>query len=80
MTTEHAKQMGIDAARAAFRQWGLEDDAEEVVFRHLSRLDTALTAAGLDVETHDDLWAAAETGFRDVAKVLFGHDYVVAGQ
>ena len=80
MTTHDAQQIGIDAAQETYRQWDRQEDAAEVVFRHLSRLDTALTAAGLDAETHDDLWSAAGIAFRDEAEALFGHDYVVSGQ
>lgn len=80
MTIHEAKQIGIDAARAAFKQWDPEGDPAEVVFRYSSRLDTALKAAGLDAETHDDLLYFAQIAFRDTAQVLFGHDYVVAGQ
>lgn len=79
MTTQTAQQIGIEAAREAYRQWDRQDDAVEVVFRHLSRLDSRLRAEGL-TDDDDDLWEAAGETYRAEAEYLFGEDHIVAGQ
>ena len=79
MTTQTAQQIGIDAAREAYRQWDRQDDAVEVVFRHLSRLDSRLRAEGL-TDDDDDLWAASGDAYRTEAAYLFGEDHIVVGQ
>ena len=79
MTAHTAQQIGIEAAREAYRQWDRQDDAVEVVFRHLSRLDSRLRADGL-TDDDDDLWAAAGDAYRTEAAYLFGADHIVAGQ
>lgn len=79
MTAHTAHQIGIEAAREAYRQWDRQDDAPEVVIRHLSRLDSRLRADGL-TDDDDDLWAAAGEAYRAEAEHLFGHDHIVVGQ
>ena len=79
MTAHTAQQIGVEAAREAYRQWDRQDDAVEVVFRHLSRLDSRLRADGL-TDDDDDLWAAAGEGYRAESEYLFGEDHIVVGQ
>jgi len=79
MTTHTAQQIGIEAAREAYRQWDRQDDAVEVVFRHLSRLDSRLRAEGL-TDDDDDLWAVVGESYRTEAEDLFGEDHIVVGQ
>lgn len=79
MTTYTAQQLGIAAAREAYRQWDRLDDASEIVMAHLSRLDTQLRLKGL-TDDDDDLWGAAGEAYRAEAGYLFGRDHIVAGQ
>ena len=79
MTEYEAQQIGIEAAREAYRQWDLVEDPYEVVWRHCTRLHERMRAEGLTGEDDDFVWTAG-LAFRDEAEYLFGADYVVAGQ
>lgn len=83
MTTHTAQQIGIEAAREAYRQSRLlreaAPDAADTVMQHLSRLDSRLRADGL-TDDDDDLWAAAGEAYRAEAEYLFGEDHIVVGQ
>ena len=79
MTEQQAQQIGIEAAREAYRQWDQWEYPYELVWRHCTRLHERMRAEGL---TGDDafVWGTAGLAFRDEAAHLFGVDYVVAGQ
>ena len=79
MTEHTAQQIGIEAAREAYRQWDQLESPYEVVWRHCTRLHERMRAEGL---TGDDafVWGTAGLAFRDEAESRFGRDYIVAGQ
>lgn len=79
MTAHTAQQIGVEAARETYRQWDRQEDPAEVVFRHLSRLDSRLRADGL-TDDDDDLWAVVGEAYRTEAEYLFGEDHIVVGQ
>ena len=79
MTEQEAREIGIAAAREAYRQWDLVEDPYEVVWRHCTRLHERMRAEGLAGEDDDFVWTAG-LAFRDEAEYLFGADYIVAGQ
>ena len=79
MTEQEARELGIAAAREAYRQWNQWESPYDHVWDHVARLNRQLQAAGLTADD-DLLWGQAGLAFRDEAQFLLGHDYIVAGQ
>lgn len=79
MTAHTAQQLGIKAAREAYRQWDRLESPADIVWTHRTRLDHQLRAEGLTADD-DEAWGAAGLAFRDEAEHLFGHDHIGAGQ
>ena len=76
-TLQKAREIGIAAAREAYRQWDQWSSPYDHVWDHVARLNRRLQSDGL---TADDyiVWGQAGLAFRDEAEVLFGADYIAA--
>lgn len=76
MTEQEAREIGIEAAREAYRQWDQVSSPYDHVWKHVDRLNEELRMRGLT--WHDDLeWGQAGLAFRDEAQHLFGADYIL---
>ena len=76
MTEHEAREIGVAAAREAYRQWDQVSSPYDHVWKHVDRMNEHLRAQGLTWRD-DREWFQAGLAFRQEAENLFGADYIV---